>query len=379
MIETAKQLIANHKNKTPYVVSHLDAQLQAWELDHKAIERESDPDYCSPDKLPFLAFDKGVVVWHDHWSIERKRFVAKHGWTYKRIEGTPAGIEAYLNLLDTWVHSEVLPPARAFLMDDTGLDHEAILELMPQLRLYHDWPTRELPDAAMADRDFTDETFLFDDIVRYLGRYPVIWDNGVETPLQESDTFKDGDEIELYFYGDAGWAPFETYAFLDEAYLVEPENKPPFKANLADPTMSRQRLNVTLYPDEATTDDRFVGDVFVAEDLATRGWYDRLYLWEPERIPTSIGIATGPAFLDETWLGLSPYHIIMTIAMPGYPTEVPQHWQYVDETFVIDAEPETTHFPMLAALAAKRGGDRLWFQLASEARDGAAATLPTLD
>ena len=133
---------------TGFERAHIEAMARAWGLPFAQVARQSDPYTCDAAWLPFLFFDRGGTLWSDAWPEDKRRRVVADLFTYKRLEGTPAGLEAYLNLADGVVLDEVLPPANAFLLDDTGLDNAAILALMPQLRLYGEWPDTENLDAV---------------------------------------------------------------------------------------------------------------------------------------------------------------------------------------------------------------------------------------
>ena len=79
---------------TDFESAHLAAMAEAWPLDFDAPSRQSDPDTCDEALLPFLFFDRGGLVWSDRWPTEKKRRVVRDLFTYKRLEGTPAGAVA---------------------------------------------------------------------------------------------------------------------------------------------------------------------------------------------------------------------------------------------------------------------------------------------
>ena len=284
---------------TPFERAHLAAQIAAWPLDVAAIARQSDPYTCDAAWLPFLFFDRGGTLWSDAWPEVKRRQVVADLLTYKRLEGTPAGLEAYINLADGVVLDEVLPPANAFLLDDTGLDAAAILALMPQLRLYGEWPDHENLDAAFLGRDCVGgDTFLVPDQVGPLGRYPVIWDQGVVTPLAAADVSSDGRHVTFAYPGEAGWAFYAGAGFLGADCFGDTATSAPLVLDLFTAGIERVRDPILAHAEQA-----FVGETFLARDVGAEGFYDRLYLSDPARIAT---VRSGPraaAFLGEAWMG----------------------------------------------------------------------------
>jgi hypothetical protein len=377
----ATQVLA--PNATEFERAHLQAQFDAFDLDVDAIERESNPDTCHVDKLPFLALDKGLTVWSENWPEERKRSFVRDAWRYKVIEGSPAGIEAYINLGDGYVFDEVLPPARAFLVDDEdSLDHEAILSIMPQLRLYWHWPDREIPDAAMLTRDFVGESFAMVDDAQLLGRYPVIWDDGVVTPLGVGsvDLGPDSKTATLTRPGERGGALYVGEAFAGGASYFGPVGGFEHVVfDLEDSRMTRERDPVDALREQAFPTRGFVGDFFLTADLGDYGTFDRLYLSDPARIPTTTGLASGAAYVGRSWVGLPPYHMVLTVAMPGDPEFIPAPWQFVGEGYSISPDPERVASIMRLVEASRRSGDRVLIDLSPTSLGGSALPLPALD
>lgn len=367
------------RNKTEFERAHLQAEFDAWPLDVDAIEREGNPDTCGVDKLPFISLDRGLTVWSDKWSEERRRGFVRDAWQYKVIEGSPAGIEAYLNLADCFVREEVLPPGRAFLIDDDGLDNAAVLSLMPQLRLYHHWPAREIPDGAVIGRNFVGETFLPRDEAALLGRYPVIWDQGVGTPLDVADTdITANSTVTLVRQGERGDAVYISQAFLGASLFGPPVSNDPVVYDRFDPRVETTRDPVDAFQEQAFV-SRHVGDIFLTNDLGDIGTYDRVYLSAPDRLPKTTGLEIGAAYLGHSWLRFPPYHMLLTISMPGDLDAIPATWGFVGQGYPISPDRERTAFTMELADTARRTGDRVLFDLAPTSLGGYAPPLPSLE
>ena len=83
---TAFELLPK-QNSTPYELANLGAMVEAWPIDPTEVERQSDPMRCDADKLPWLAFDRGLIVWSDDWPEDRRRHYVRDAWIYMRLQG----------------------------------------------------------------------------------------------------------------------------------------------------------------------------------------------------------------------------------------------------------------------------------------------------
>ena len=363
-----------------YLRDNFDAQVLAWPLDHGALSRQSDPMTCDEVLLPHLFFDRGGLVWSDAWPVEKRRRVVRDLFTYKRMEGTPAGVEAYINLADGFLTREELPPGHAYLIPEDTLDYDGVLALMPQLRLYHDHPPSYEPASFFWGASHWSLEFWTPETASPLGRYPVLWDAGVETPLTASDLKLDGKVARLYHPGDSGNAAFwgsETF-YWGENHFGETYEFPPIVFDLADPSLSRQRLPSFAYAEEAYWGATHWSASYWMPDSALGGVYDRLYLWEPSRIPQHVSAMTAGAFWGAFRYGVPNYHCLLEVALPE-PGGLPGAWMHWGEGYWLPQDPGPIAFLMEAVEAARRPGDRILIELAPTAAGVYAPPLPDLD
>lgn len=376
----ARQLLPT--STTPFERAHLAAQIAAWPLDVAALARQSDPLTCDAALLPFLFFDGGGTVWSDVWTVERQRQVVRDLPTYKRLEGSPAGVEAYLNLADALVLAEELPPGDAFFLPDDALDPAAIAALMPELRLYHDAPPTMEPDAFFYGRDHWGDGSFVPPSPSPLGRYAVLYDRGVETPLGTADYAPDG-SARLFVPAERGNAFFYGDAFLDETFYGEiaPASTAVTAIDIstADPGFALRRLTFLRTPEEMFFGDGAWGDAFLIPDGRLGGYYDALTVWEPSRIPSHTSPITGGAYWGAFRFGLPAHHALLTVALPGSPGAVPAPWEHYGAGFLVPHDPAPIAFAMQAAEAARRPGDRILIELSPTSAGGTAMPLPDLD
>lgn len=367
---------------TGFELAHLEAMAHAWGLDFDAVARQSDPDTCDPAFLPFLFFDRGGTVWSDAWPEARQRQVVRDLLTLKRLEGSPAGVEAYLNLADGLVLAEDLPPGDAFFLPDDALDAAAVAALMPELRLYHDAPPTLEPDAFFYGRDHWGVGHFAPPAASPLGRYAVLYDQGVETPLGTADYAPDG-SARLFVPAERGNAFFHGDAFLGETFYGEIAPASTAVTDLdvstADPRFTLRRLTSLRTAEEMFFRDGAWGDAFLIPDGRLGGYYDALTVWEPSRIPSHTSPLTGGAYWGAFRFGLPAHHALLTVALPGSPGAVPAPWEHYGAGFLIPHDPAPIAFAMQAAEAARRPGDRLLIALSPTSAGGSPMPLPDLD
>lgn len=379
------------QSSTPYELANLGAMIEAWPLDVAEVRRQSDPMRCDTEALLFLAFDRGLTLWSDAWpEIKRRRYV-RDAWIYQRLQGTPLGVEAYLNLADGRVIEENLPPDRSFAVPDDGLTHQAVLDLMPQLRLYHRHPPA-LPSrgTAFADVSYADDAAAVPDAGVVFGRYPVVYDpaTGVETPVQATPLAQVGQTVATVMFTESTYGrgtAFADISFADDACLGDPIGPAPMVLDLADPTLVTVRDTSPLQRGEAAADRTFADDCFADPDGGDAGNYDRLYIFDPTRVPPILNPARAAAFADVSYVGIGPYHQLLRVAVPGTPAQVRAGAAFADTTFAdagafaFDAADRTNHdFALLAIATAKRAGDRILVDLAPSFAGTRDATLPTM-
>jgi phage tail P2-like protein len=376
---------------SPYEIANLEAHIEAWPIDFDALRRQSDPMTCDASLLDWLRFDAGLQFWNADWPEIKKRRYIRDAWIYQRLQGTPLGVEALLNLAGGRVIEEHLPPDRSFLVPDDGLTHQQILDLMPQLRLYHNHPPA-YPNRAEAflDKSFLDDCSMTGQSGLLFGRYPVIYDplTGVERPVDATPLAQVGLTISTVqitepTYG-AG-ACFLDSSFLDDSYLGDPIGPAPFVLNLADPTLTPVKDTSPLPRLTAVLDRSFLDDSFISSDDGEQGAYDRLYLFDPTRVPAILNPARAATFLDDSRFGIDPYNQILVVAIPGTPDLVKQTAAFLDScfldagAFMFDTNDRTNHdFALTAIATARRAGDRILVSLAPSFAGTRDAQLPTM-
>ena len=207
----------------------------------------------------------------------------------------------------------------------------------------------------------------------------MIWDQGVVTPLAAADVSSDGRHATFAYPGEAGWAFYAGAGFLGADCFGDTATPEPLVLDLSTAGIERVRDPVLAHAEQAFVGDRLVGETFLTRDVGAEGFYDRLYLNDPDRIAT---VRSGPraaAFLGEAWMGLPPYHVILSTALPGDPGAIPPTWGFLGEGFLVEADPSVLAFQMDAVAAGRRAGDRVLIDLAPSFRDAAPAPLPVLD
>ena len=372
------------QSSTPYELANLGAMIEAWPIDPAEIERQSDPMRCDADMLPWLAFDKGVTLWSDGWPEAKQRRVIRDWWIYARLQGTPLGVEAMLNLADGVVIREVLPPADAFAMPDTGeVGHATLLALMPELRLYYHWPEKDFArTVAFADLACADRMFAYPDQGEALGRYPVLYDpaTGIETPLDVVGYGEVGTDVVLSKRGYVGTAFYADFGCADVSFAGTPLVQDPITYSTEDPDLEMVRNSPPLAVWELAADHSYAGRTFAVPDVGDVGTYDRLSLFDPSRVPAGVtSLATAAFYADWSWLGLPAYHEILTVAVPGTPVAMPYAAFAADAGFALDADDQSSLALAVEAVAfAKRTGDRMLLDLAPTFAGTRAATLPAM-
>ena len=376
---------------TPYEFANLGAMLAAWPIAVREVLRQSDPMRCDAVLLPWLAFDRGLRLWRDDWAEIKKRRYIRDAWIYLRLQGTPLGVELYLNLAGGRVIEENLPPDRSFAVPDDGLTHQQVLDLMPQLRLYHRFPPRYPNRAvAFADVSFADGAAAVPDAGLIFGRYPVIYDpaTGVETPVQATSLTSVGQTATTVTFTQPTYgkgAAFADISFADDACLGNPIGPAPITLDLADPSLVTMRDTRPLPTKTAVADRTFADDSFADPDIGDAGTYDRLYIFDPTRISPVLNPARAAAFADVSYVGIAPYTMLLRIAVPGTPDQVHVGAAFADScfadagAFAFDAADRTNHdFALLAIATAKRTGDRILVDLAPTFAGTRDAALPSM-
>lgn len=158
-------------------------------LPHHLIKDVTDPWRCPKELLGYLAYAMSVDIWDEKWPETKKRQVIADSFRLHRMKTTLAGIRAHLALVDTKILGVVRPPARGFYHPAmTGVDRQALLDRLPQIRIYP-FANRQVA----VSRTFWRGAFGFycygKAIARrsrgqdIYGRKAVLWDNGIATPV----------------------------------------------------------------------------------------------------------------------------------------------------------------------------------------------------
>lgn len=365
-------------NASAYMRASLASMLAALEIDVDAIERESRWNTASVDKLPFLAFDKGVRIWNDAWSEDRKRWVVRYGVTLARLQGTPLGIEIYLNLADGHVLREYLPPGGGFFLPDNKFDREAMAALMPQVRLYHSWPAKFMPRFMFFGAGYFGRHAITNDKAKWQGRYPVLWDRGVETPLGEGDFEVRGGVGTLLRPLERARGTYFGGNFFGRTYFGMPARKRSYKVELYNASELRVDNTKPIQRQLLTAGRNYFGAAYFGRDPGARYRYDRVVLWDASRLSAHAVRRNRGFYLGETRFAVKKYHIDLDVFLPGYPRRIQQRWRYFGAGYLINYKHDNLRFAMQALRAAKRGGDRILVNLV-EGRGSRPATLPNLD
>ncbi len=132
-------------------------------------------------------------------------------------------------------------------------------------------------------------------------------------------------------------------------------------------------------------DRTFADDSFADPDLGDAHSYDRLYVFDPTRIPPILNPARAAAFADVSYVGIAPYTQLLRIVVPGTPALVRPGAAFADSSFAdagafaFDAADRTNHdFALLAIATARRAGDRILVDLAPSFAGTRDAALPTM-
>lgn len=98
------------------------------------IDTMKDPARIPEHLLPYLARELSVDIWRDDWPIERKRWIVANSIRLHRLKGTLAGIKEHIELAGGEVVGTRLPPDGSYPVE--GADRAAWLARFPQLRTY---------------------------------------------------------------------------------------------------------------------------------------------------------------------------------------------------------------------------------------------------
>jgi hypothetical protein len=95
---------------------------------------------CPENLLPYLAWALSVDLWDPEWPITKRRSVVANAIKHHRLKGTLAGIETYVDLVDSKVLKAQTPPSKLFSGPSlTREQREAWLANLPQVRVWRQY------------------------------------------------------------------------------------------------------------------------------------------------------------------------------------------------------------------------------------------------
>jgi phage tail P2-like protein len=137
-------------NQTAYERSHEDVDA-GRNLDPDRIRRVKDALLCDERFLPVLAWERGVDLWYDDWSIEKKRYVTDQWFFFERLKGTPEGFRRFYNLVGAKVLKIFSPPQESFSRAAwTDEERARWLSQFQQIRIYPYVPVTEFAKGFFA-------------------------------------------------------------------------------------------------------------------------------------------------------------------------------------------------------------------------------------
>lgn len=340
---------------------------------------------CPPELLPWLAWALSVDLWDEEWSVERKRRVIANSFHLHRLKGTAAGLKKYVSLVDAEVKQILIPPQGAFASAAISKGElDAWLRTMPQIRVYLAREVGSGRGLSFIARDHVDHAFArFDAGRALLGRAARIWDNGVETRVRISDLTTEREEkkalrIErVSIPGNAGPGAFVgRYAdryfvgvSVSEAKLVTYRQDVNYEHRFstlslksAVPSLNpvdvrSERLSDTGHAGANAFVKRYVGHVFLGEDMAPWMMYDRIVLHDPSRaVPRAIAWS----FAGTARLGLPPFTAKTVVDLKDkMPKPAAAVGRFVDSTYAIQQNTKKQSNVRLAIRTSKAVRDKI--------------------
>jgi P2-related tail formation protein len=195
-----------------------DVDAEAWlAIQADLIGANGDPYKVQPRNLIHLAFAKGVTFWDDAWPDSVKRAWIAQQATFKGKIGTEEALQMAFAIersagrpIDI-VQIVTAPQDMFWASSPTPADVQAYMDLLPEIRIYHRENEGSAAGALVYDEEpddgrglvtgFYDDPnpghgfYLPDQGTVLAARQPVLWRNGVETPLvtiSEVDTIVNG-------------------------------------------------------------------------------------------------------------------------------------------------------------------------------------------
>lgn len=373
--DLAKIMLPGNTHK--FHVASLASMLSAMHVDIEAIQRESDWRTASVKNLPLLAFDRGIRFWNDDWPEETKRWVVRHGWTLARLQGTPLGIEIFINLAGGYVIKEYLPPGGGHFLKQIPYDREAVAAVMPQVRVYHRWPAEYKPRILFWGHGYFGRNFLGVHRGQFKGGYPVLYDRGVETPLGEGEFLVDGNKAYIYRREKRGHATYFGDAYWGHTYLAKPATAKPYAIDIAEGTQ-RMTNPVPPYRNALFFGRGFWGYSCFVKDSRELDDYDRIILWDKTRMSGRAIRHNSAFFLGQTRFKQPKFTIDLEVKLPGYPKKRPKRWGYFGQMPLINYRSDDLRFMMRGIEAARRIGDKVLVKFVG-AKQPRAADMPNLD
>lgn len=291
--------------------------------------------------LPALGWGRGVDLWFEDWSVERKRDVVDRAIPLQRGKGKISGAREYLGLVDADLVAYRAPGTRAFARPAISqAERDAWLTRLPQIRVYLTSETGTRDGAAMANRAFAGHGFARQDFGEALyGRKARLhYPDGREVPLKtirinETVERREGTEFErLVLPGSGKGAAFANRAYAGRAYATVRNRSSQILTyalnraydwkssalhlGVVNPGLTPIDVNYTRVSERgqagltAFAGRAFTGRRYASEDRGADLLSDRLYLNDPS---VEAPWVRGHSFANHTRLGVSRFTLELQV------------------------------------------------------------------
>jgi P2-related tail formation protein len=351
-------------NATPFEIAAEQAGSTRYiGLQPTAVFEAMDPATIPSSLLPWLAWGLKLEIWDPDWADEYKRWAVANSIKWHYQKGTLAGIEAYLNLVDTDIVAAVVPPARTYLSPSlTAAQRAAYLQGFPQLRV--------LPYVASAlDKyaSFTNHAYglpgafcgnIYPYDMKPQERYTrtaEIWANGtIQSLTLETINETDVGSVSVEAYDQVSMPPSTSNDFFPGVGFLGACLGTPLQptsvlllpvttdfafsaARITDQTISPGFGLIDVLPTDVAqehtaetgqvflTSGAFLDNACAPPSIAWQYIYQLWYLFDPAYVPQSRNATT---FIDWTRLGQPAYTAELQVNIEGHAGSR-EAWKYV--------------------------------------------------
>jgi len=324
-------------NSTPWERAQSLTEAVRRPLPAQLVKAVWNPWTCPLDLLPYLAWALGLEIWDASWPEAKQRTTVANTLLLKRQKTRPAGIKAYIGLVDCEVRSIVRPPARGFRIPAfTAEEWQAWLDRLPQIRVY---PFVTKTPAGPRDFRMPAKTFRSDNFreaslgPKLLGKRATLRQNGVETParIENVDGFE-GRAVSRIFIGGRTVRGFRASGFRGHEWR-EPTQADGSVVTLAFDLAAPSAISVApgltprtvqpvrvaerhaAYPAQRFRSwaPAFRGDGFRRATDAEYWVYDRIALHDPAAVPAGL---KAKYYRGAKRYGIPDYTAILTVEVP---------------------------------------------------------------